>query len=257
MIIEHAAPGLALGFVVGVVLGLLGGGGSILALPIFLYVFGVQPKSAIAMSLAVVGMSAFVGFLGHWRQGKVNLRIAIPFGACAMAAAFLTARLTHLVPETLQLAGFATFAMTAAALMLRDSFRVHPPELTSSTPVDAPRFTPLIGLQAVGVGALTSLIGVGGGFMIVPALVMLAKVPIRVAVGSSLLIIAMNAVTSFVAYIGIVPINWPLVLGFTAVAAAGAVVGTRLNRHVSQIMLKRSFAVLILVLGGYLIAQKL
>ena len=94
--------GLGLGFVVGIVLGLLGGGGSILAVPIFLYVFRVDPKPAIAMSLAVVGMSAFVGFLGHWRQGSVNLRVGFPFGALAMVAAFFTARVSDRVPDVLQ-----------------------------------------------------------------------------------------------------------------------------------------------------------
>src|SRR4029079_12577786 len=112
---------LALGFVVGIVLGLLGGGGSILALPIFLYVMHVPTKPAIAMSLAVVGMSAFVGFVTHWRQGSVNLRVAAPFGVFAMAAAFVTARLTHFVPERVQLGLFALFAFSAAFFMLRDS----------------------------------------------------------------------------------------------------------------------------------------
>src|SRR5215217_5300057 len=115
--------GAVLAILVGFVLGLLGGGGSILAVPVFLYVFHAETKSAIAMSLAVVGMSAFVGFLGHWRQGSVNVRVAIWFGAFAMASAFAVARLTHLVPPWFQLTLFTVFAFSAALFMLRDSLK--------------------------------------------------------------------------------------------------------------------------------------
>src|SRR5688572_32303460 len=111
--VPHGLLGLALAVVVGFVLGLLGGGGSIIALPIFIYVFEVPTKPAVAMSLAVVGMSSFIGFIGHWRRGAVAPRIAIPFGLCAMLAAFVTARLTHRVPESVQLWLFGAFATVA------------------------------------------------------------------------------------------------------------------------------------------------
>lgn len=249
--------GLLLGLGVGIVLGLLGGGGSILAVPIFLYVFHVPTKPAIAMSLAVVGMSAFVGFLTHWRQGSVNLRVAAPFGLCAMLSAFLAARLTHFVPERVQLALFAAFAFTAAFFMLRDSLRTAPAARYGMVPGALPQFSVGLALEAVGVGALTSLIGAGGGFVIVPALVLLANVPVKMAVGSSLLIITLNALSGFAGYIGQVAIDWPLVLSFTAVAAVGAVAGTRLNRRVPQNRIKQGFAVLIGVLGTYLILKRL
>ena len=247
--------GLGLGFVVGIVLGLLGGGGSILAVPIFLYVFRVAPEPAIAMSLAVVGMSAFVGFLGHWRQGSVNLRVGFPFGALAMVAAFFTARVSDRIPEVLQLSLFAIFAFTAAVVMLVDSLR--PARAATAEPRAVPHFTPILGLEAIGVGALTALIGAGGGFVIVPALVYLAGVPVREAVGSSLLIITLNALSGFAGYIGEVPIDWALVGSFTGVAAVGAVLGTRLNRRVPQVRIKQGFALLILTLGGYLVVRQL
>ncbi len=249
--------GLLLGLGVGLVLGLLGGGGSILAVPIFVYVFHVPDKPAIAMSLAVVGMSAFVGFLTHWRQRTVHFRIAVPFGVFAMAAAFFTARLTHLVPAKLQMALFAVFAFTAAFFMLRDSLRPSRASGANLPIEDHAHFTALVALQAIGVGALTSLIGAGGGFVIVPALVLLARVPVKPAVGSSLLIITMNALSGFVGYIGQVPIDWALVGSFTGVAAVGAVIGTRLNRRLPQARIKQGFAILIIVLGGYLILRRL
>jgi len=107
------------------------------------------------------------------------------------------------------------------------------------------------------VGALTALIGAGGGFVIVPALVYLARVPVKPAVGSSLLIITLNALSAFFGYVGRVPIDWDLVVPFTAVAAVGAILGTRLNRHIPQHRIKQGFAVLILVLGTYLIVREL
>lgn len=254
MTVPNEVPGVALGFGVGIVLGLLGGGGSILAVPIFLYVFRVDPKPAIAMSLAVVGMSAFVGFLGHWRQGSVNLRVGLPFGVVAMGAAFVTARVSDRVPATIQVTLFAMFAFTAALVMLFDSLRPVRGNVLSG---GVPHFTPVLAVEAIGVGALTALIGAGGGFVIVPALVYLAGVPVKEAVGSSLLIITLNALSGFAGYIGQEPIDWSLVGAFTGVAAIGALLGTRLNRHVSQVRIKQGFALLILVLGSYLVLRNL
>lgn len=254
MTVPNEVLGIALGFAVGIVLGLLGGGGSILALPIFLYVFRVDPKPAIAMSLAVVGMSAFVGFLGHWRQGSVNLRVGVPFGAVAMGAAFLTALVSDRVPDAVRLTLFAIFAFTSAVVMLVDSLRSAK---RLENPAGLAHFTPILAIEAAGVGALTALIGAGGGFVIVPALVYLARVPVREAVGSSLMIIAMNTLTGFAANIGQVPIDWPLVGTFTGVTAVGTVIGTRLNRYVSQVRIKQGFALLILTLGTYLVISQL
>src|SRR5688572_6741490 len=254
MTVPNEILGIALGFPVGIVLGLLGGGGSILAVPIFLYVFRFAFDPAVAMSLAVVGMSAFVGFLGHWRQGSVNLRVALPFGAVAMVGAFATARFAERVPDSVQLALFALFALTASVLMLLDSRRGVKPD---AVPGRSPHFTPVLGVEAIGVGALTALIGAGGGFIIVPALVYLAGVPVRQAVGSSLLIITLNAMSGFAGYVGQVPIDWRLVGLFTGVAAVGALLGTRLNRHVSQVRIKQGFALLILTLGTYLVIRNL
>jgi uncharacterized membrane protein YfcA len=206
------------------------------------------------MSLAVVGMSAFVGFLGHWRQGSVNLRVGLPFGAVAMGAAFVTARVSDRVPDVVQGTLFATFAFTAATVMLFDSVR---PLQRDAAPGRVPHFTPVLAIEAVGVGALTALIGAGGGFIIVPALVYLAGVPVKQAVGSSLLVITLNALSGFAGYIGQQPIDWSLVGVFTGVAAVGAVLGTRLNRHVSHVRIKQGFALLILVLGSYLVLRNL
>jgi uncharacterized membrane protein YfcA len=254
MTVPNELAGLALGLVVGVVMGLLGGGGSILAFPIFLYFFHVEQRSAVAMSLAVVGMSAFVGFLGHWRQASVNLKIGVPFGGFAALAAFFTARVSERVPEVVQLSLFAVFALTAAVVMLVDSFRTRSP---ATVPGIAPHFTPVLALQAMVVGALTAIIGAGGGFLIVPALVYLAALGVKEAVGTSLLVITLNALSGFAGYIGEVPIDWPLVGSFTGVAAIGAIVGARLNRHVPQVRIKQGFALLILTLWTFVMVRSL
>ena len=244
-----------LALVIGFVLGLLGGGGSILAVPTFLYVFHVEPKPAIAMSLVVVGMSALVGFLTHWRQGTVNLRIAALFGALAMVGSFGGARLARFVPASAQLAMFTAFALTAAVMMLRDSMRKS--AVPNATPAGPLRFSAWLGVQAVGVGLLTALIGAGGGFLIVPSLVLMANVPVKEAVGSSLLIIAMNATSGVAGYLGQVEFDWPLVASFTAIAAVGAVTGTRYMRRLPAARIKQGFAIMILVLGTYLVIRRL
>jgi uncharacterized membrane protein YfcA len=249
------ALGAGLALAVGVVLGLLGGGGSILAVPIFLYVFHVPPKSAIAMSLVVVGMSALVGFLTHWRQGTVNIRIGAIFGALAMTGAFAGARLARFVPASVQLTLFAVFALTAAVMMLRDSLRVASPALTT-TSQQVHGFSVGLGAQAVGVGLLTALIGAGGGFLIVPALVLMANLPVKEAVGSSLLIIAMNATSGVAGYLGQIAFDWPLVGWFTGLASLGAIVGTRLVRRLPAARIKQAFAIMILVLGTYLVIRR-
>jgi hypothetical protein len=170
-----------------------------------------------------------------------------------MGSAFLTARVSDRVPEVIQLSLFALFAFTAAIVMLFDSLRAVKAD---AKPGGSPHFTPVLAIEAVAVGALTALIGAGGGFVIVPALVYLAGVPVKQAVGSSLLIITLNATSGFAGYIGQVPIDWSLVALFTGVAAVGAIVGTRLNRHVSQVRIKQGFALLILILGSYLVIRK-
>ena len=247
--------GVVLALVVGLVLGILGGGGSLLAVPIFLYVFDVPPKPAIAMSLVVVGMSAFVGFLTHLRQRTITFPIAAMFGLLAMAGAFAGARVAPHVPARVQLALFAAFALTASAFMLRDSIRAPAAASTAEGVEHRPRFSTMLGILAVGVGMLTALIGAGGGFLIVPALVLLGDVPVRCAVGSSLLIIAMNATSAVAGYVGQVKFDWGLVGWFTTVAAGGAIVGTRITRRLPSARIKQGFAIMILVLGTYMVVR--
>lgn len=245
--------GYMLGALVGLSLGLMGGGGSILTVPIFVYVLGYDPKLAIAMSLPVVGVTSLAGAFGHWKAGNVQLRAAATFGVIAMIGAFAGARLAALMSSRVQLALLATVMLAAAVMMFRSARRV--PDAT--TPVDAPRDMPL-GLLlpvALAVGLLTGLVGIGGGFLVVPALVLLARTPMKVAVGTSLLVIAMNAVSGFAGYVGQMPMPWPFMAGFTAVAVAGIVAGTWLVRFVSQRALKQAFAAFLIAIGSFILFE--
>jgi hypothetical protein len=238
--------GASLAFVIGLTLGLLGGGGSILMVPVLVYVLGYAAKPAIAMSLPIVGLASLVGSVSHWRQGNVAYRAAIPFGLATMAGSFAGARFAQRLSGVTQL-GILGIVMLAAALsMLRGGVRER-------AGVIAP--LPLLLLVGVGVGALTGVVGIGGGFLIVPALVLLAHMPMKQAVGTSLVVIAMNATAGFAGYLGSVAIDWRFLLLFATVAIAGILVGSRLVRHVPASVLRRIFAGFLLVMAVFVLWQ--
>ena len=245
--------GYALAALVGLSLGLLGGGGSILTVPIFVYVLHYDPKLAIAMSLPVVGVTSLVGAVSHWKHGNVNLKSALTFGVLAMCGAFAGARLAHLLSGSTQLVILGVVMLAAAITMFR-SARNSGAAPSGNAQRDMP-----IGLLvpvALGVGVLTGVIGIGGGFLVVPALVLLARVPMTQAVGTSLLVIAMNSASGFVGYLGRVAVPWPFMIGFTAVAVCGILAGTYFARFVSQAALKQSFAAFLVVMGGFILYRR-
>jgi uncharacterized membrane protein YfcA len=238
--------GLAFAGVIGLALGLLGGGGSILTVPVLVYVLGVAAKPAIAMSLPVVGLASLVGAAAHWRLGNVRLATAALFGILAMGGAFAGAKLSVFLSGAAQLVLLAVVMLAAAVGMLWTR-RDHGRETSKETP---PARWSLLAPVAVAVGVLTGLVGVGGGFLIVPALVLLARVPMRQAVGTSLLVIALNSAAGFGGYIGTIDIDWAFLARFTAVTIAGAVVGSAMASRVPVTALRRAFAVFLLVVGG-------
>lgn len=244
--------GIGLGALVGVALGLLGGGGSILTVPIFVYVLGFGAKESIAMSLAVVGAVSLFGAAGHWRAGNVNLRVALIFGAVAMAGTYGGARLAVFFSGAAQLILFAVVMLLAAWFM----FRPKQVEAEGAAPAEL-RDMPLalIAAEGLAVGVLTGLVGVGGGFLIVPALVLLGKVPMKQAVGTSLLVIAMKSAAGFLGYLGQVQVDWGFMAVFTAVAVGGILLGTYLVRFVPQATLQRAFAVFLVVMGTFILYQ--
>lgn len=246
------ALGLALGGLIGLSLGLLGGGGSILTVPVLVYVAGFGAKQAIAMSLPVVGTTSLVGAVRHWRDGNVRFRTAAAFGGAAVLGAYLGAKLAVLVSGEVQLVLLAVVMLVAAGFMFRRS-----PAIPGAPGEDAatPQTRPLTALAPIGlgVGLLTGLLGIGGGFLIVPALVLLGGVPMKSAVGTSLLIISLSAATAFVGYAGQVSVPWPDTALFTAAAIAGVLAGAQLGRFVSGAGLRRIFALFLILVGGFVL----
>jgi uncharacterized protein len=245
--------GAVLAVLIGLTLGLLGAGGSILMVPVLVYVLGIAAKPAIAMSLPIIGTTSLIGAISHWRSGHVELRTAVAFGAVAMIGSYAGARLSTFVTAGVQLTLLGIVMFGAAFSMLRGSTRQ-----AESAPGSAPRTKKQIALlaaTALAVGLLTGLVGIGGGFLIVPALVLLARVPMKHAVGTSLVVIAMNAASGALGYAGQYDVQWMFLIVFTALAIAGILAGTYLVRFVSQGALRRAFALFLLGLGALILYQ--
>ena len=250
--------GLLLAAVMGLALGLLGGGGSILAVPILTYAVGLGAKEAIASSLFVVGYEP-VRRDRTLAAGSVNLRVALVFGTVAMAGTYLGARLAVFFSGTAQLVLFAAVMLLAAFFMFRKSRPVLegleygrrdvPGKAAGSMPYG------LIVAEGLAVGMLTGLVGVGGGFLIVPALVVLGGVHMKEAVGTSLLVIVMKSAAGFAGYVGQVEIRWEFLALFTVLSVAGGYAGTHLARHIPQEALKKLFAAFLVVMGVFILYQ--
>ena len=245
--------------VIGITLGLMGSGGSILTLPLLVYLLGREGDIAIAESLAIVGGIAAFGVIPHARKGLVEWRTAIIFGLPGMLGAFVGAIVGGWMDNTLQLILFALVMLAAATFMFRKSKRK--PE--AETPTDEPgRPAPaLVGLQGLVVGVMTGIVGVGGGFLIVPALVLLGKLPIHRAVATSLLVIAANSAVAFTRYtIGLsgegLHVDWGIIGMFIAVGAGGTFVGKAVGGRISQATLRRVFAIFLVVMGIVIMARE-
>ncbi len=247
----------------GLLLGILGSGGSIVTMPAFIYLLGVDPKPAIAMSLGVVGLTAGITALQHGWRGNVNLRIVLIFGAFGAVGTFVGAKIGVVMPETLQLVMFALIMYAAAYKMLRPR-RV--PVVVGRTPdgadliapveADAPLHYGHIALHGVLVGVLTGIVGVGGGFLIVPALVLLSGLPMKQAVGTSLAIIALKSFAGFAGYAGSVPIDLGLMATFSAVAVSAGFVGGLISHKIPEGILKTTFAVFLLLVASYMLFKE-
>lgn len=244
--------GLSLAALVGLLLGVLGGGGSVLTVPIFVHVLGYAAKPAIAMSLPVVGVASLTGALSHWRAGNVDLRLAAGFGGIAMLGAFMGARLSVFLDGRVQLLMLGVLILGSAISMWRRS-------RASRGAVDEVRdrrpSIPLLGAIGLSVGVITGLVGIGGGFLFVPALVVLGGVPMKQAVGTSLLVIAMNATAGFLGYAGQVQVDWGFTALFTLVAVGGILAGIPLVRFVSTAALTRAFAIFLFLVGGLMLVR--
>ncbi len=241
---------IALAVLVGISLGLLGGGGSILTVPLLAYVAGMDAKQAIATSLLVVGATSAVGAISHARAGRVRWRTGLVFGVAGMAGAYAGGLLARFIPGTVLLIGFALIMMATAVAMLRGRKDVSTAEAAQSLPV----FT--IVLEGLVVGLVTGLVGAGGGFLVVPALALLGGLPMPVAVGTSLVVIAMKSFAGFAGYLSSVHIDWRLAGAVTAAALVGGLIGARLTAMVNPDSLRKAFGWFVLAMSSVILAQE-
>ncbi|MFY1672516.1 sulfite exporter TauE/SafE family protein [Plantactinospora sp. WMMB334] len=240
---------LGLAVLIGVSLGLLGGGGSILAVPLLVYVAGLPAKEAIATSLLVVGVTSAVGVLPHARAGRVRWRTGLVFGLAGMAGAYLGGRLAGYVPAGLLLTGFALMMLATATAMIRGR-RVDRP-VRHEVPVLR------VIVDGVAVGLVTGLVGAGGGFLVVPALTLLGGLPMPYAIGTSLVVIAMKSFAGLAGYLSTVGIDWALAAAVTAAAVAGSLVGGRLAGRIPEKLLRQGFGWFVVTMGVFVLAQQL
>jgi uncharacterized membrane protein YfcA len=245
------ALGIALSIAIGVSLGFFGGGGSILTVPLLVYVFGLAPKQAIASSLLIVGIASTSAALQHARAGNVRPKEGLLFGAAGMAGAYAGGRASAFVDGGILLLLFAAMMLLSAAGMWRGRAAVG----RSEAPRDAhaPR---KLALQGLVVGSFTGLVGAGGGFLIVPALALWAGLPMGAAVGTSLLVIVLNCVTGFAGYASHVRVDFGLVAIVAGTAVAGSLLGSRLATRVDPTALRRAFAGFVMVMGAAILARE-
>lgn len=237
---------LALSGIVGFSLGVFGGGGSILAVPMLVYVTGVAPASAVGMSLAIVGATSLTASYAHHRRGQVQLRAAALFGGAGIVTAFVGAKLTGLVSGSALMLVFAALMVLVGGWMFVGTKKIEPIQMKKGR--TRPRVVHTL-LAGAAVGAVTGFLGVGGGFLVVPALIAFTGLDMRAAVGTSLFVIAINSAAGFVGHLDDGRLDFPLLAMLTAMALIGALVGERTTRHVSVDRLRGSFALFVIVVG--------
>lgn len=257
--------GYLLAVFIGVSLGLIGGGGSILTVPVLVYVMKVEPVLSTAYSLFVVGLTALVGSVSYGRKGLLDYRTALIFGIPSIAAVYATRKfLVPVIPDPVFHLGDMAVSknlfimLLFAVLMVAASFSMIRSKKNGQEEQERERHYsyPLIFAEGIVVGMLTGLVGAGGGFLIIPALVLLAGLPMKEAVGTSLLIIGAKSLLGFMGDLGHQTIDWQFLLLFSAFAVAGIFVGSALAKRISGDKLKPAFGWFVLVMGLYIIGKE-
>jgi len=255
--------GFTAAVLIGITLGLIGAGGSILTVPVLVYLFGVAPSIATAYSLFVVGLTALVGSTTYMRQQLVSYKTAVIFSIPSFAGVFLARKLIMpaIPPEVVAIGSFVVtkdlgIMLLFSALMLMASVSM----IRKGEPHKEGQVrnfnTALILIEGFAVGLLTGLVGAGGGFLIIPALVILARVPMKMAVGTSLLIIAAKSLFGFTGDIGTTPIDWLFLFKFSAFTISGIVIGSYAGRRISGSKLKPAFGWFVLAMGVYVFLKE-
>ena len=241
---------LLLGFGIGLSLGLLGGGGSILTVPALVYLVGQTPQAAVTTSLAIVGTNSLMGAMFHRAQGTLNWKVALTFGGAGMLVSYLSANLSKQLSPSVLLVAFALLMLVIGFVLF---FRRNDGIETDQ----AAKPLALVLASGAGVGLLTGLLGVGGGFLVVPALVILVGLPVQVAVGTSLIVIAMNSVAGFIGHAGSGSFDLVMTLIFTSAGLVGTFAGAKLSNRMSSFRLQKVFAGFVVALALFLLVDNL
>ncbi len=250
---------------IGIVLGLIGGGGSILTVPVFVYLMHINPITATAYSLFVVGVSALVGTVNNVRKGIVDLRTAFVFAIPALIAVYATRKyLVPAIPD--ELFSIREFMITksigimiffAIIMLLASISMIKNNKKDVETETKVIYNYPLILIEGLVVGVLTGIVGAGGGFLIIPALVLMAKLPMKKAVATSLLIIAIKSLIGFIGDVENMEIEWNFLLVFTAISVIGIFIGMYLSNYIEGKKLEKGFGWFVLIMGIYIIIKEL
>ena len=252
------AIALAAGAVIGILLGLLGGGGSILAVPVLVFGLDLDIDQAIPISLIVVGVASAVGAIPKVRAHLVQWRLAAVFGAAGIPATFLGSALGRLLPQSVVMIGFAAVMIVAGARMLADRGDIGTACRIGDSGINWRRCAPRAIPAGFAVGALTGLFGVGGGFLIIPALVLMLGIDMQIAIGTSLLIIVANSAAGLISHLGSgVAIDPAITISFTGAAIVASLVAGRFGNRVNTETLQRWFAYLVFAVAAYILLDAL
>lgn len=259
-------PGYMASLLIGLSLGLIGGGGSILTMPVMVYLFGVSPVAATSYSLFVVGSTSLVGAAQQYRQGTVNIRMALLFAITSVIIVFLTRKwLVPAIPEHIAtIHGFSvteswlTMVLFAGLMLISSIFMIRDKSLSKAGgPVGKKASIGKLVVYGTGIGLVTGLLGAGGGFLLIPALVLLLRLPMKEAVGTSLLVIALNSLIGFTGSVSDKAMDWPLLLSVTALAITGILPGSYLNKKIPAGKLKKMFGWFVLAMGIYILVREM
>lgn len=251
---------------IGISLGMIGGGGSILTVPVLVYLFSINPVLSTSYSLFVVGSTSLVGAYNNYIKGLVRIKTALLFGLSSITTVFLTRKflISH-IPENFGTIGnfkitesilvmvlFAILMIAASVSMIKDRKKKISTDNDNSKKINIPRLLS----YGIAIGIVTGLLGAGGGFLLIPTLVLLVKLPMKEAIGTSLFIIALNSLIGFTGDIGHFTIDWIFLFKITAIAIAGILVGGALNKKIHGDNLKKGFGWFVLIMGIYIIIHE-
>lgn len=255
--------GYILSVFIGVTLGLIGGGGSILTVPVFVYLFHLEPALATSYSLFIVGLTSLTGTAYQYAKGHVNVKAALSFGLTSVATVFLVRKfMLPAIPDVLfQTGAFAVTKSSAimvlfAMLMLAASVSMILGHRERPDGKAQPKLGVLLA-YGVGIGVVTGLLGAGGGFLIIPALVLLVHIPIKEAIGTSLFIITINSLVGFAGDIGHVHVDWPFLFRILGITVCGVVIGSAMGRRIPGEQLRSGFGWFVLTMGIYVLSREL